>query len=136
MYNDFLFNRKREPLTREKLLKIIDKTEDNVKDGVTISQMIPFFDLYNIPVKLFDMNYNLRWRHNQSCINKHIKPLYVLMKDNHIYILNHDLKRLEQKLYEEHNIKLSASDNYYINEKSNYDTFKMLESLDDIIKNN
>ena len=42
MYNDFLFNRKREPLTREKLLNIIDKTEDNVKDGVTISQMIPF----------------------------------------------------------------------------------------------
>lgn len=134
MYQDFLFNRKREPLTREKLLKLIDKTEDDIKEGITISQMIPFFDKYNIPVKLFDMSYNLRWRHNQNNINSQIKPLYVLMKDNHIYVLNHDLKRLEQKLNEEHHVKLTASDNYYVNEKSQYNTFKMLESLDDIIK--
>ena len=116
----FLFNRKREPLTREKLLKLIDKTEDDVKEGITISQMTPFFDKYDIPVKLFDVNYNLRWRRNQNCINQHIKPLYVLMKDNHIYILNRDLNRLEQKLNEEHRVKLTASENYYVNEKSQY----------------
>ena len=134
IYEEFLFNRKREPLTRAKLLQIVGKTENDIKDGVSVTQMIPFFDKYNIPVKVFDVNYKFIFRHHQNNINKRIKPLYVLMKNNHIYVLNHDLKRLEQKLKEDYGIKISASENYSINDKANYNTFKMIESIDDVIK--
>jgi len=136
IYKDTLFaSHKREPLTRANLSSIIGKTEETVKDGISITSLLPFFEKYRIPLRVFDCTYKLVFKHNPPLTSRdHPKAMYVLQKNNHIYTLNHDLKRLKQKLHEDYGFTLSASENYYINEKEKYNTFKMLENIDDVLK--
>ena len=57
-----------------------------------------------------------------------------MAKGNHVYTLNHDLKALQQKQNEDNNIVVKASNNYKINEGNKVHEFKMIDSVDDLLK--
>ena len=55
-----------------------------------------------------------------------------MVKNCHIYVLNHDLKSIQQKQI--CNIPLvKASTDYYINEKDKPPTYRMIKTIDDIL---
>ena len=57
-----------------------------------------------------------------------------MMTDGHIYTLNHDIKRLEQKEDEDDHYAPTVCDTYYINEDAKPRKAKMLRNIDDILQ--
>ena len=57
-----------------------------------------------------------------------------MVKDDHVYTLNHDLKPLCQKQDSEVKIAIKASANYRINENKTPVQYKMIETVDDVVK--
>jgi hypothetical protein len=49
-----LGSNRREVLSREKLLELIGKTEESVRDGCSLPDVIPFFHKFRIPIRLYD----------------------------------------------------------------------------------
>ena len=47
-----LFQHKK--ITRETILELINKTEDNIKDGISVNDVMPFFQTYGIQLRVFD----------------------------------------------------------------------------------
>jgi len=60
-YKDTLLSttKQRNVITRQKILEIIDRTEDNIKEGLTFEDVIPFFIKYKLRLTVFDMFYKL-----------------------------------------------------------------------------
>jgi len=97
-YKDTLMvgSQRREALTREKMLDIVGKTEENVKQGLTINEMLPFFEKYKISIQIYDKFYNCIFKYApEGPRNHHTKNMYCLIHGNHIYTLNHDLNKLD-----------------------------------------
>ena len=46
---------KRKHATQEIILQDINKTEENIKDGVSVKYIIPFFKKYNLQLRVFDI---------------------------------------------------------------------------------
>ena len=82
-------------LAREKLLKIIGKTPEAVANGLTIQDMEPFFVRFHLQVRIFDACYTCIYEYDPQFRNPHIKVLYCLAKNSHIYTLNYNLKSLQ-----------------------------------------
>ena len=61
--------------------------------------------------------------------------MFCLMTDGHIYTLNHDMERLEQRENEEYNDHFTphVSDTYYIKEDAEPRQSKMIANVDDIL---
>ena len=57
-----------------------------------------------------------------------------MMTDGHIYTLNHDIKRLEQKEDEDDHYAPTVCDTYYINDDAKPRKAKMIGNIDDILK--
>ena len=68
--------------------------------------MEPFFKHYRIQARIFDPFGKMVYKHEPEIRNHHVKPLYGMIKGNHIYTLNHDIKSLEQKQDKEHDKQL------------------------------
>ena len=56
------------------------------------------------------------------------------MTDGHIYTLNHDVKRLEQKQDEQDTYTPTVGEMYYINEEAKPRPAKMITNIDDILQ--
>jgi hypothetical protein len=66
--------------------------------------------------------------------NHHHKAMYIMIKDNHVYTLDNNLKSLEQKIGDVDSPVVRTSSNFYINNNIKaYDVFKMIDSIDDIL---
>jgi hypothetical protein len=65
--------------------------------------------------------------------NHHHSSLYCMVKGDHVYTLNNNLKELQQKSDEEQMI-LKASENYYNKADAAIPSFKMINGIDDIIR--
>ncbi len=66
--------------------------------------------------------------------NYHNKPMYGMMTDGHIYILSHDVNRLEQKQDEDDTYTPTIGETYYINEEAKPRPAKMITNIDDILQ--
>jgi len=97
-YHDSLLrtDKKKDMVTRETILQVLDRTEDNIKHGLTIDDVLPFFVKYKLRLRVFNIFYKRIFRYDPPVYNGHNKPMYVLADGDHIYTLNHDIKRLEQ----------------------------------------
>jgi hypothetical protein len=63
------------------------------------------------------------------------KVLYCMVKGDHVYTLNHDLKTLEHKYNaSENKIIVKASSNYRIQDEEEVKTYKIIDNIDDILK--
>ena len=82
------------------------------------------------------MFYKLMFRYDPPVCNKNCPPVYCMIKGDHVYTLNHDLKVLEQKINEEELDKefhLKVSSNYRVDERDDIKYF-MMEDTNDISK--
>ncbi|MFM7986882.1 MAG: hypothetical protein ACKPKO_46965 [Candidatus Fonsibacter sp.] len=74
------------------------KYRRKIKLGLSIYDILPFFVKYRLQLRVFASVYNLIYRYDPPNVNHHNKVLYCMMKYDHIYTLNHNIKSLEQQL--------------------------------------
>jgi len=89
-------DKKRNVIKRASILATIGKTEENIKEGISIEDLVPFFEKHRLQLRVFDKFYKLVFRYDPPNRNHNNKTMYCLQADNHIYTLNHDLDRLAQ----------------------------------------
>ena len=126
-------NKKRNVLTRDKLLAILNKTEETVKLGISVKDVLPFFLQYRLSLRVFDVFGKMICRHDPETRNHHNKAMYCMVKGNHVYTLNTDLASLEQKMDATPHFIVKAHSDYYIGEKQEQN-FKMISHIDDLIE--
>ena len=70
-YGDTLMNtnKKRNVLTRDKLLAILNKTEETVKLGISVKDVLPFFLQYRLSLRVFDVFGKMICRHDPETRN-------------------------------------------------------------------
>ena len=66
--------------------------------------------------------------------NHHIKTLYAMVKNNHIYVLNHNLKSIQQGQANKYSPIVKASTDYYLNEKDEPPKFRMIKDINEILE--
>ena len=132
-YKDTVMSEKSKTrLTTEKIIDIIGR-KHFYKYGASIRDMEKVFKEYNIQVRIFDFCNILIYKHDPENRNHHIKTFYAMVKNNHIYVLNHDLKSLQQK--QSCNIPtVKASTDYYISRREEPPKYKMINNVIDILK--
>ena len=67
-----------------------------VREGASIQEMQKVFEEYNLQVRVYDFFSHLIYKYDPPKRNHHIKTLYAMVKNNHIYALNYDLKSVQQ----------------------------------------
>ena len=129
-------NKKRNRIDRQTILADIGMSEESIKDGITIKQILPFFVKYKLKLRVLDKFYRLVERYDPEVPNWNNKPLYCMTDGDHIYTLNHDLNRLAQKIDD------GESDEYYVYASQDFRVFdkrtpvehRMIDNIDDIIR--
>ena len=127
-YGDNLLSqdKKRNVITRDIILETQGRTEDNIKEGLSISEILPFFVKYRLQLRVFDSFYKLIYQYDPPIRNHHNKVLYCMMKDDHIYTLNHNINKLNQRLAN------NSTDNNNSDEPSVEDDY--IEDILDFVK--
>ena len=115
------------------MIEIIGRDDIKVK-GITINEIEPVFKEFRISVRIFDYFNRLIYSYNPVVSDHHIKTFYAMVKNNHIYTLNHDLKSIQQKQNDIFNPVVKASTDYYLNETEKPPEFRMINNVDDILK--
>ena len=139
-YKDTLMGEKRREknrLTKESMLKLMNKTEEDFKrNRASIQDMVPVFEHYGIQVRIFNSFIKPIFKYSPTKYNHHIPTLYALVKNNHIYTANDNLQMLRQMvaIRENQDVSVKASPDYHINEKDEPTECKMIQSLDDFKK--
>ena len=88
--------RTRKRLTRDKVIEIIGRSDFHEK-GASIQEMEAVFKAYSLQVRIYNLFTSLIYKYDPPKRNHHIKTLYAMLKNNHVYALNHDLKSIQQK---------------------------------------
>jgi len=128
-------DKQRYRITRESLLKLLNKTEDTIKQGLTFDEVLPFFVRYKLKLRVFNIFYQRIFTYDPPVENFNNKPMYVLADGDHIYTLNHDLKRLQQTQSEDTDeaYVVQASVDYKLRTDNHIADFKMIKHIDDIL---
>jgi hypothetical protein len=127
-------NKSRNVINRQSILETIGKTEENVKEGLSIEDVLPFFKTHRLHLRVYDKFYKLVAKYDPPVRNHNHKTMFCMMSDGHVYTLNHDIKRLEQQADESDNYTPTVNDSYYINEDAKPRAVKMISSIDDILQ--
>ena len=72
-------------------------------------------------------------KYNPPVRNHHNKIAYCMVKGDHVYTLNHDLKSLQQKQDDVKQVIVKASSDYRVNEDKKPTEYKMIESINDVL---
>jgi len=117
-YKDCLLREnKRHIITRQNKLETIGHTEETLKQGITLNEIIPFFIKYNLHLRVFHPFYKLIYQYNPPVSDHNNKRMYCMIKGNHVYTLNHDLNILNQELDQDDDaMKVKVSSNLHIKE--------------------
>lgn len=133
--NDFYANDHRMKMTRESVLSLIGKTEEEfTTDGACINEMEKVFVEYMIPARIFDYLGNVFYSYDPPKLNKHTKAFYGMVKDDHIYTLNSDLSSLARNRTKINKLNVNASSDFHINTREEPIECKMIKSPDDLLK--
>ena len=94
-----------------------------------------FFEKHRLQLRIFDKFYHEIFKYDPPTRNHHNKAMYCMMTDDHIYTLNQNVKRLEQKQDADcEEIKpLTISNDYMIKEDADAREAKMIDTIDDIL---
>ena len=136
--NDFYGNEPRmKKMTRENVLRLIDKTDEDFKtNGASINDMEKVFIEYRISARIFDCLGNLYYRYDPPKPDTHIKSFYGMIKNDHIYTLNKDLKALKRNLGidKEYKLNVKASSDFHINTRDEPIVCRMIDGVNDFLK--
>ncbi len=133
-YKDTLMGdhkREKNRLTREKILDMIGKTDEDFKtQGASIQDMLKVFQHHRIQVRIYDVLETLIFKHDPPKRDHHIPTLYAIVKNNHIYTVNDNLSALKQAT--ENDIAIQVSSNYRLNQKEDPTECHMITNLNEI----
>ena len=123
-------------LTRDEILKIINKTDEEFKkSGASINMMDKVFKKFNIKARLYDIDSNLIYKHDPEDFNSmRVITFNGLVKNSHIYTLNHNLKSLKKKELPENNYSVKCHQHYYINDRKEAMKYTMIDDITDILQ--
>ena len=133
-YKDTLMDEKRREknrLTKENMLKLMNKTEDDFKtNGASIQDMVPVFEHYGIQVRIFNSFMKPIFKYSPTKYKHHIPALYALVKNNHIYTANDNLQMLRKlvAIRANQDVSVKASPDYHINENDEPTECTMIRS--------
>ena len=139
-YADTLMREKKahngKQLTREKILKIINKTDEQFKrHGACIHIMNNVFKDFNIKARLYDIDSNLIYKHDPVDFNsRRVITFNGLVKNSHIYTLNHNLNSLKRKEAPENNYSVKCHQHYYINDRKEAMKYTMIDDINDLLQ--
>eukprot|EP00438_Fugacium_kawagutii_P013577 Skav212334 [mRNA] locus=scaffold5228:693:3725:+ [translate_table: standard] len=119
-------------LTVERISQIIGR-DNFTEKGASINEMAKVFKEFGIQARIFNFFNQMILKYDPPKRNHNIKTFYAMVKNFHIYTLNHDLKSIQQKQNLDKPI-VKASTDFYINNKENPTYYKMIENVNDIIK--
>ena len=124
-------------LTRQHMLELLHTTEEEFKSkGATTTQMENVFKTFNITARLFDFNGKLIYSFDPPDYHKHTKGFFGLIKNNHVYTINRDLKSIKKtmNMTTREDFKLKISSNYFISDREEPPECHMIETANDLLK--
>ncbi len=120
-------------ITRESILEVLGRTEADIQDGLSIEEVLPFFQKYKLKLRVYDVFYNLIFKYNPDVPNFNNPAPFCVTHGDHIYTLNTDLDRLAQKTTSDE-YQLTACPNFYTPEKkAEKANYRVLEHIDEIM---
>ena len=129
--------KKRNLITRETILDVLGRTEEDIKDGLSIEEVLPLFEKYKLKLRVYDVFYNLIHKYDPEVPNLNHRPFYCVTDGDHIYTLNKDLDSLAQKS-DDDEYRVVANGNFHIPEKtvekSNYIVMEHIDELLTILR--
>ncbi|MFM7978307.1 MAG: hypothetical protein ACKPKO_03245, partial [Candidatus Fonsibacter sp.] len=72
-------------ITRETILEVLGRTEDKIKEVLTIKEVLPFFKKYKLKLRVYDVFYNLIHKYDPDVPNFNHRPFYCVTDGDHIY---------------------------------------------------
>ena len=82
--------RTRNRLTRGKVLAIVGR-DNFCETGATIQEMEAVFKQFKVPCRISDCcNNKVIYKRDPDTNGRHVEPFYAMVKNRHIYALNHD----------------------------------------------
>ena len=88
-YGDNLLNpdKKRNQITRQDVLNIINKTEEDLKEGLTIQDIVPFFERYRVPLRVLNTLYTCIYRYDPPVQDRHYPVMYYVKETMYIHVI-------------------------------------------------
>jgi len=86
--DNLLSDKRRKHITRETILNDIGMTEETIKNGISLNKIVVFFQKYNLQLRVFDIIGKLIFKYDPAHHNHNNKPMYCMIKGNHVYTLN------------------------------------------------
>jgi hypothetical protein len=121
-------------ITRATILEVLGRTEENIREGLSIEEVLPFFQKYKLKLRVFDIFYNLIYKYDPEVPNFNHRPFYCVTDGDHIYTLNRDLDSLAQKSPED-DYKVLASPNFHIPDKATEPSnHRIMEHIDELLE--
>ena len=125
----------RKRLTVERIVEIPGTVEMIFnRKGASIQEMENVFIEFSAQVRIYNYLDASVYKYDPPKRNHHIKTFYALVQNNHIYVLNHDLKSIQQKQGSKIATVKSSTD-YYISNQEDPPNFKMINNVDGLLKN-
>ena len=124
-------------LSREKVLELLEMSEEEfVEKGASINQMDVVFKHFSIPVRLYNFNSQIIYRHDPTTqTNIRIVTFSALIKNNHIYTINHDIQSLRQ-IAQSNEFQFKTSSSYYLSDRKEPIQYKAFNNIDELMKLN
>ena len=107
------------------------KTEDNIENGISVNEMLPFFQHFSIPLRVYDCMGECLFRYDTEKRSHAYKAMYCMVKNDHIYVFNNvePLKHKADTPLKEKKI----SKNYYTRDKLELRQYRMIDGIKDIL---
>ena len=120
-------------MTRDKVLKLMNLDEEEFRqNGASVEDMKPVFEEFKLTVRLYNCIGQKIYSYDPDKKNKNITVLFGMIKGNHIYTMNDNIKSIAQKELED-NMKLCASTDFRLNSKEKPVKYDFFNGIDDIM---
>ena len=85
-------------MTRDKVLKLMNLNEEEFKEnGASVEDMERVFEEFKLTVRLYNCIGQKIYTYDPDKKNKNVNVLFGLMKGNHIYTMNDNIKSIAQR---------------------------------------
>ena len=68
--------KKKNIVNRQTILDLIGRTESNIKDGLTIEEILPFFKRYNLKLRVYDIFYQQIFKFDPDATTRNYPPMF------------------------------------------------------------
>ena len=114
-------------------MKLMNFNEEEFKEnGASVEDMERVFEEFKLTVRLYNCIGQKVYAFDPDKKNKNVNVLFGMIKGNHIYTMNDNIKSIVQKELEE-NMKICASTDFRLNSKEKPVKYDFFNGIDDIM---